>query len=61
MTSDEINPADHSASRDREYELNEQIRWLKNQITYLQEELADAEDKLNVANRKLNEIDENGI
>jgi len=52
---------DHSACRDREYEQQEQIRYLKGQITYLQEELADTEDQLNEARRKLQEIDEKGI
>ncbi|MFH1657907.1 MAG: hypothetical protein ABIG35_01215 [Pseudomonadota bacterium] len=61
MNSDDPSSTDHSKCRDREYELQEQIRWLKNQITYLQEELADTEDQLNEANRKLKEIDENGI
>ncbi len=30
--------------KDREYDLLEEIKWLKGQITYLQEELAAAED-----------------
>lgn len=54
-------PIDHSACRDREYELLEHNRYLKDQITYLQEELADTENKLNEACRKLQEIDANGI
>lgn len=57
----EPQPTDHSACRDREYELQEHIRYLKGQITYLQEELADTENQLNEARRKLQEIDKNGI
>lgn len=54
-------PIDHSACRDREYELLENIRYLKGQITYLQEELADTENKLNEARRKMQDIDKNGF
>ncbi len=61
MRDSEPQPTDHSACRDREYELQEHIRYLKGQITYLQEELADTENQLNEARRKLQEIDENGI
>lgn len=35
---------DHTRCYDREYDLLEEIKWLKGQITYLQEELASAEN-----------------
>lgn len=35
-----------AAKDDKIFELNEQIKKLRNQVTYLQEELASTEDKL---------------
>lgn len=61
MRDSDNQPIDHSACREREFELLEHNRYLKGQITYLQEELADTENKLNEVLRKLQEIDENGI
>lgn len=49
---------DHDVCREREFNLQEQIRYLKGQITYLQEELASTEDELNKAVEKLNRYDD---
>lgn len=49
---------DHSECRDREFDLNEEIKRLRGQITYLQEELAFTEDLLREAQDKLAEYDE---
>lgn len=49
---------EHEDCREREFNLQEQIRYLKGQITYLQEELASTEDDLNRAVEKLKRYDE---